>query len=187
MIDDSALLHAEQPYDPQKAREYYLRTRKLKGRKKGSEELPSGDTKKRALSLVGKVQKAAPKQSGEARRAEIAAEVTRLRGRLETLKKALAALVDDAKGRSGAKKDTKDKPGAKDSKGGSKGESKLSPQEKRKAAERSKKWREKHKDKTPEQQVVALKEQIKDIRAKIKAAIAKAKKQSKPKTASKGR
>lgn len=33
--DGTVLMHGSQPYDPKKAREYYLRTRKLKGRKKG--------------------------------------------------------------------------------------------------------------------------------------------------------
>lgn len=33
--DGTVLMHGARPYDPQKAREYYLRTRKLKGRKKG--------------------------------------------------------------------------------------------------------------------------------------------------------
>lgn len=34
--DGAILMHGPRPYDPQKAHEYYLRTRKLKGRKKGS-------------------------------------------------------------------------------------------------------------------------------------------------------
>ena len=33
--DGTTLMHAGRPYDPKKAHEYYLRTRKLKGRKKG--------------------------------------------------------------------------------------------------------------------------------------------------------
>jgi len=37
--DGSTLIHDGQPYDPAKARAYYLRTRKLKGRKKGSADL----------------------------------------------------------------------------------------------------------------------------------------------------
>lgn len=32
--DGSPLMHGRRPYDPAKAREYYLRTRKLKGRRK---------------------------------------------------------------------------------------------------------------------------------------------------------
>jgi hypothetical protein len=34
------LMHANAPYDPKKAHEYYLRTRKLKGRKPGSAQPP---------------------------------------------------------------------------------------------------------------------------------------------------
>ena len=33
--DGTTLMHAGRPYDPKKAHEYYLRTRKLKGRRKG--------------------------------------------------------------------------------------------------------------------------------------------------------
>ena len=34
--DGTTLMHGKRPYDPVKAREYYLKTRKLKGRRKGS-------------------------------------------------------------------------------------------------------------------------------------------------------
>lgn len=34
--DGKTIMHGRVPYDPQKAHEYYLRTRQLKGRKKGS-------------------------------------------------------------------------------------------------------------------------------------------------------
>jgi len=33
--DGTTLMHGKKPYDPRKAREYYLRTRKLKGRQPG--------------------------------------------------------------------------------------------------------------------------------------------------------
>lgn len=39
--DGTTLMHFEVPYDPVKAREYYLRTRKLKGRKAGKMDVPS--------------------------------------------------------------------------------------------------------------------------------------------------
>ena len=39
----SVLMHDRSPYDPKKAHEYYLRTRKLKGRKKGvTQPAPAG-------------------------------------------------------------------------------------------------------------------------------------------------
>lgn len=36
--DGTVLMHGTAPYDPAKARAYYLRTRKLKGRKKGAQD-----------------------------------------------------------------------------------------------------------------------------------------------------
>jgi len=39
------LMHAKAPYDPKKAHEYYLRTRKLKGRKPGKGQPPPGTKK----------------------------------------------------------------------------------------------------------------------------------------------
>lgn len=38
--DGTVLMHANAPYDPKKAHEYYLRTRKLKGRKPGAAQPP---------------------------------------------------------------------------------------------------------------------------------------------------
>jgi len=53
--DGELLMHGESEYDPVKAREYYLRTRELKGRKKGVEELPVGRrTPSSPKSSVGK-------------------------------------------------------------------------------------------------------------------------------------
>lgn len=43
--DGSVLMHGRAPYDPVKAREYYLRTRKLKGRKKAAVAVGSLDSK----------------------------------------------------------------------------------------------------------------------------------------------
>lgn len=46
--DGTTLMHGKAPYDPVKAHEYYIRTRQLKGRKKGSSTFlvskPSGKT-----------------------------------------------------------------------------------------------------------------------------------------------
>jgi hypothetical protein len=46
--DGTILMHGRAPYDPVKAHEYYIRTRQLKGRKKGSPtysvQKPSGKT-----------------------------------------------------------------------------------------------------------------------------------------------
>jgi hypothetical protein len=46
--DGTVLMHAKRPYDPVKAREYYLRTRKLKGRKKTAAQKDPQQIKYRA-------------------------------------------------------------------------------------------------------------------------------------------
>jgi len=67
--DGTTLMHGSAPYDPVKAREYYLRTRKLKGRKKGVALLPKGKAPKRKKSFTvtvdGKAYKLSPKQLAE--------------------------------------------------------------------------------------------------------------------------
>ena len=186
-IDDSALFHGGE-YDPAKAREYYLRTRELKGRKKGTAEEPSGRERK-AQTQVGKGNAKAllTKASPAKRSATTQAKIDKLKKRLAKLKAVLAELVAAAKKRSGV--ETKAPAGSKGS--DSKGTSHLSAKQKRDAAARSKEYYEKNKDKSPDEQMEALTKQIKEIRAKIKKAIADSKKKpakkSKSKTASKGR
>jgi len=52
--DGTILMHANAPYDPRKAHEYYLRTRKLKGRKKAAQPQKPGGLG--ARSTLAKVQ-----------------------------------------------------------------------------------------------------------------------------------
>jgi hypothetical protein len=40
--EEFILMHAAQPYDAAKRREYYLRTRELKGRKTAGRRMPTG-------------------------------------------------------------------------------------------------------------------------------------------------
>lgn len=170
-VDEILLLHGNQPYDPQKAREYYLRTRELKGRKKGTAE------------PVGQKRIAKPKLTPQQKRAATEAKVAKLKKRLEHLKKALAELVAAAKKRSGV-----ETPTGKDAKGSSgSSDSKMSVKQKREAAARSKAYYEKNKDKaqTPDEELKALTAKIKEIRAKIKKAIADAKKNSRTKSQTK--
>ena len=46
--DGGVLMHGKRPYDPAKAREYYLRTRKLNGRKKAAAQKDPTQVKYRA-------------------------------------------------------------------------------------------------------------------------------------------
>jgi len=48
LSDGTTLMHGTAPYDPAKARAYYLRTRKLKGRKKGAASKDPNQVKYRA-------------------------------------------------------------------------------------------------------------------------------------------
>lgn len=52
--DGTVIMHAKTPYDPAKAHEYYLRTRKLKGRKKGAPTFTVRSAKGGTVTLTGK-------------------------------------------------------------------------------------------------------------------------------------
>ena len=172
--EEILLMHGETPYDPAKAHEYYLRTRELKGRQKGAEQETSGRSGGKVIPLSSK---APPKKKtalkSEARAAELQKRLTRLR-------KVLAELVKQAKGRSGvSSKDKKDSGGS----GKSGGASKLSATEKREAAKRSKEYYKKHKDDAPDvkelkAKIEEVKKKIKEMRAELAAARAKSKKRT---------
>ena len=181
-VDDSLLLHADllHEYDPVKAREYYLRTRKLKGRKKGSED-PKADKKSGSAKPTIAKRPVAKKTSAQKRKAK-EAEVAALKKRLERLKEVLAELVKQAKARSGVKDETPKSKAARNE--AAKSRKPLTAAQKKAQAERSKKAYEKEKQ-SPDQELKELKTKIKASRAKIKAAIADAEK--KQKVSSKGR
>jgi len=181
IVDDSALIH-EKPYDPQKAREYYLRTRKLKGRKARSGDPEPGAKRSGSAKPQGGNRPAKVVKTKAQKRKEAEVQVAALKKRLERLKDVLAELVKAAKARSGVETKT-DKAKAKAEKNAdAKSRTPLTAKQKREAAKRAKEHYEENK-KNPEKDVEELQKQIKEIRAKIKAAIADAKKKS----ASKGR
>ena len=185
-FDDSALLH-RQAYDPVKAREYYLRTRHLKGRHKGVVV----DTR------VGQSIAVAPKGVGgkirPSRREHLLAEKAALEKRLEGLKVALQQLVDAAKRRSGVKVKAKHKTPAQQAKekaAAKKADSHLTEAQKAKKRQASKKAYAKENHTTLAQDVAQLHKQIADYRAKIEKALADARAQAartNHQTASKGR
>lgn len=175
-VDDSDLLHAR-PYDPQKAREYYLRTRHLKGRQKGTVRRPSSGLK------TGKPTITKTHHSGSAK-AAASSNRAALESRLDHLRDVLAELVDAAKKRSGV-----------DTKPAKKTATKKEPEKKSKltAAEKAKKAkaeREKYKKNppTPQDSIPELQAKIADIRKQIEQAIENnRRKKSTSKTAAKGR
>lgn len=180
--NDSALLHGA-VYDPAKARAYYLRTRQLKGRPKGSGR-PVGQPQATLIK----------DKSGSSRQKEISAKQAALKGRLDRLRDVLAKLVEQAKGRSGAESSDNQNVSPTDQakETASKNESNkkstplTSAQKKKKAAKARADYQKQ--DASPE--VKQLQRQIKDIREKIQKAIEDSRKlsaQSKLQTATKGR
>lgn len=175
-VDDSALLTHSRVYDPVKARQYYLRTRQLKGRQAGAVQLPG--------------------HHPSARQQEIAAQRAALEKRLNRLKSVLAEKVAAAKGRSGvtlppdprqtSTEQAKEKSAQNEA---SKADTPLTAQQKReKAAQAKEAYQKAHP--SPQQELVQLQRQIVDIRAQIKAAVEVARTQadqSTHQTASKGR
>lgn len=140
MADD--LVH---DYDAAKRREYYLRTRKLKGRTKTAPK-PKAPKKTRA-------------QRQAERRRKLEAQVAALKGRLEKLQAVLAELTKAAKARSGVKEKSDPKKATSTSK--KTAEKKLTPVQKAKAAKAAEEYRKKNPDK-------ALADDIKSLNAKIK-------------------
>lgn len=151
-------------YDPAKAREYYLRTRKLKGRKKGAaptsvKRMPAG--KQTATQLA--VRKATQQRKSKA------AKVKALNARLDKLRKVLADLVAQSKKLSNPKDQPKAKTGAA---GGAKGKPRTAA-EKRKAKEyyeENKKLKDNDELKVVQEKIERVKKQIEAARAVLEAA-----------------
>jgi len=95
-------MHASAPYDPKKAHEYYLRTRKLKGRKKGaSQPLATArvGTTKTAPKIVPKhtqIEQLSPQQKAELR-AYAAQRVQAAQQKVTELNKKLKEAMAEAK------------------------------------------------------------------------------------------
>lgn len=106
---DLELFHATGTYDPAKAREYYLRTRELKGR---TAVQPSSSTGKTGSSVTVKgltPKVVVPKLTSTQRNAQAKEKVIALKAKLEKLKDLLKKLVEQAQKRSGVKDNSKEK------------------------------------------------------------------------------
>ena len=178
MVDDSALIHGR-VYDPLKAREYYLRTRKLKGRKRGapdSKPASSGKTSTNGSKSVAKVPK---------RQAELEAQKKALKEKVERLHAILEKAVEEAKKRSGGDPNqsrsrkgskaqrsvTKESPEQTAKRNRSeKGDSPLTTSQKREKAKKAKEAYEKEHPNTLSQDVAILREQVKDLQLRIQKA-----------------
>lgn len=179
----SEIQHA---YDPVKAREYYLRTRELKGRQSGT-AIPAGQ-KPRSSAVIDtrSANNSRESQSARNKRRREAAErrVAELKAKLERLETLLDTLVKQAKARSGVEPTRESKsPAQKQS--AAKGKSPQTAKEKRDAAKRAKESYEKNKKLSPnkeaenlEADIEAVREKIRKIRADLKATVKKSRTQS---------
>lgn len=156
------LIHA---YDPVKRKEYYERTKKLKGRRRGRQDTSSSN------------QNAVFQDQKKNKRSQTEIRIAAYKLRLEKLKKVLAQLVAEAKKRNQENSGSKDPEKAtkeqskEQSKERSKDKSKDKPltgQEKAEARKRSKENYEKNKDKQSlSEQEEKLKDELKEVREKI--------------------
>lgn len=187
-IDDSALFHGV--YDPVKAREYYLRTRKLKGRRRSTASINNpGKGGRRPSNPPAKPARAGSKANRsktKSRQAELRAQKEALEKRLDRLREVLAELVAEAKKRSGGdpnkkkRGDEKDKaPETKADKADrNKAEKDRKPLTAKQKADKAKKAKETYEKENPNSlsmDVEILQEQVKDIQVKIQKALADAK------------
>jgi len=158
--EEVILKHANVLYDPVKRRERYLRTRQLKGRRKGvGTAIPSRTPGSgRPSSQGGRPQKGSDLARRRAqRRKEVEARVIAMTIRLKKLRVELRKLVGEAKLRSGVKpptEPTKAPSQTRTKKADAAGPTKQqeprrqTASEKKKAAERSKEYYEENKPKT---------------------------------------
>ncbi|AXQ61252.1 hypothetical protein SEA_LIBERTYBELL_11 [Streptomyces phage LibertyBell] len=147
-------------YDPVKRREYYLKTRQLKG------HVPKA-LKSTKVTPPRVAVKPAPnrQQRQEERRRQLQAQVDALKVRLQKLREALAELVKAAKARSGVK--TPAKKQLSKAGNGKKAAPKQTAKQKTDAAERSKEYYEKNKDQLLADEVKSLTAKIKTIQERI--------------------
>lgn len=157
MSEENYLQHYNAVYDPIKAHEYYMRTRKLKGRKLGQHLEPLSKNAGKAVteSLVKKnatkpIPVTHPKiKTPEQQRRDVEFKVKRLKAELKRLHAILRRLLNQSQGRIVV--DAKGKPVSSTSKtakpaGKASADSrKLTAAQKREAAKRSKEYYQKHK------------------------------------------
>lgn len=192
MIDDSGLFHGD--YDPAYAREYYLRTRKLKGRERKAEvssvSSPSKKFKSGPVQVHQGQKPKAPKAAS--RRAELQKQKERLEARLDVLRDVLEQAVEAAQARSGVKKNSAEKAkAAPESKSAKTAKSKANSSkdkpetasQKRERAKKAKEAYEKENRITLSDDVEILKKQIEDIKEKIMKALEQARTKNQGKTA----
>lgn len=170
-------------YDPAKAHEYYVRTRRLKGRKPGA----GGDGGRRSPPTPDTPSGKSPATKTKTQEERVAA----VQRRLDRLKEVLDRLVEEAKVRSGVEpeSDSSKKSESSDSTTPDKPKTR---QQQKKDAEAAKERRQKEdpqslsaQERTLRAEVEATQKKIADIREQLRAAVEKARGKRKPTASSK--
>lgn len=177
------MAEAYDAYDRQKAHEYYLRTRKLKGRKKGAAKPPLSSIRpgSHASGGIGKKASKATKSPAQLR-SETQAKVAGIKARIAKLEAALKALIAESESsKSKTKAKTPEKSGSKSESSDSKP---LTAAQKAQKKKDNAEYYDKHKkpaekktglqEMTNEQKIEEIRSQLKAARAQLKAAMARA-------------
>jgi uncharacterized protein YceH (UPF0502 family) len=163
------LKHADVPYDPAKRREYYLKTRELKGRQPGRGSPTASKTGNRARSQGDLTKRRA---ASEQRREEVKARIEKLKAHIAELKVVLKKVLAEAKARGGGTPQPAKKTAAKsDSKSSDK--KPLTAKQKSDAAKRSKEAYDKEQKKSgnQNQELASLTNQLNSLKKRISKAI----------------
>lgn len=187
MIDDASLFHGT--YDPEKARQYYLRTRKLKGKRPTSAtpDSPGRGGRPATKAVATRQGSKSNRADTKSRQAELKAQKVALEKRLDKLRDVLKEKVDAAKkrnvdqqkkngkGPSDAAPETKvDKADRNAAEKKSKPSKPETPSQKKEKAKKAKEAYEKENPSSLSEDVDILEAQIEDIRAKIQKAVSDA-------------
>lgn len=152
----------DEPYNPAKRREYYLKTRQLKGRPTGTKVETNNATSSKRVPVKAIPKRPSPKKVDTA---ALQKQVDEMKTRLAELRRILAELVEKAKARSGVE-DPKDDPKTSKS-GGNSNKPQKTEQQKAEDAKKAQEYYEKNKDKILSDQVKELGEKLKLVAQKI--------------------
>lgn len=173
--EEFILMHGTQLYDPAKRREYYLKTRELKGRLGGGVSAPTSRPLTKAVQRTGKRVTTSNREEIQRRREEVQNRVAALNVKLDKLRGILQGL-DDQTNKGEKKSEDKGK------------EKKKEPTaaEKKKAAKEAKERRDKEVKKSPVQAVADLQEKIEAVKEQIREARIKLEQKAARKAANQG-
>lgn len=157
--EEFILKHATQPYDAAKRREYYLRTRELKGKMGTGKPFPT-KTLKTAVQKTAKQVSTSNREEVQNKRKQVKARVDALNAKLDRLREILKGLESGRDKRKYEKKDTGKEADRKEP----------TAAEKKEAAKEAKERRDKEAKQSPNQALKEVRDKIADLQEQIKEA-----------------